>query len=144
LTNQKSKSDGLSKIISGLGSIMSGQSHGPASEESGIDLSIIGDIIGGLSSLSGGSYKSKRSMDNSIDKESSDFDFDGMLNIASMFMGQTGNAEGFMGLVPIFLDTFSGKNSRQDHSDHSWFMPPILENAHLMWDHFRLVDLPFF
>ena len=132
---------GLGQLISGLGSLMGGAQGGDGG--GGMDLSMLGNIVEGLSAMGGaGQPKQKRATDHSEDKEAQGFDFDSMINIASMFMGQQGNAEGLMGLLPLVLDTFSGsstKDGHSDHSDHSWFMPPILENAHLMWDHFRFV-----
>ncbi|XP_014230721.1 uncharacterized protein LOC106655049 [Trichogramma pretiosum] len=153
---KQGSADGLGQIISGIGSLMAatqggqsgvGQNSGPGA---GIDLSMIGNLIGGLSSLSSAASPShshqKRSMHHENAAESSEggFDFNSMINIASAFMGQTGNAEGVMGLLPLVLNTFSGntdKNGHTDHSDHSWYMPPILENIHLMWDHFRNSEL---
>lgn len=144
--------DGMGQILAGLGSMMAGQGAGGGGGGGGggIDLSLVGDIISGISSMTSGAQKTKRSTkqhqhSSGEEDESSGggFDFEGMLNIASAFMGQSGNAEGVMGLLPLVLDTFSGgggkSGDRHDHSDHSWFMPPILENAHLMWDHFRFV-----
>ena len=112
-----------------------------------IDLSMIGDLIGGLSSLNAASsnqhqHNQKRSIsEDNQESSSGGFDFESMLNVASAFMGQSGNAEGVMGLLPVILDTFasgsSNKDGKHDHSDHSWYMPPILEHIHVMWDHFR-------
>lgn len=132
--------------MSGLGSLMSNQNNqGGGGSGGGVDLSMIGDIIGGLSSLAGNNRRTRshkhREEEDDDENESSGFDFESVLNIASSFMGQSGNAEGMMGLLPLVLNTFGGsstdKHGRSDHSDHSWYMPPILENAHLMWDHFR-------
>ncbi|XP_014207126.1 uncharacterized protein LOC106638481 [Copidosoma floridanum] len=147
---QMGKGDGLGQIISGLGSLMAGvqgSGGGAGNGDSGgggLDLSVVSGIIEGLSSLSSGTAQPRRASNEvGHESESPGFDFNGMLGIASAFMGQTGNAEGAMGLLPLILDTFSGaaKNDRHDHSDHSWFMPPILENLHLMWDHFRNSEL---
>lgn len=148
LGGQKSK-DGLGQIISGLGSLMAGQNQvggDGGGGGGGIDLSLVGDLISGFSSITGGGggggHQKRSHGSQEQPQQSSGFDFDSLLNIASAFMGQSGNAEGVMGLLPLVLDTFSGGHSKgghDDHSDHSWFMPPILENAHLMWDHFRLV-----
>ncbi|XP_058797901.1 uncharacterized protein LOC131668073 [Phymastichus coffea] len=142
----KQKNDGLGQIISGLGSLMGNQNQGGGDGGGGVDLSMIGDLIGGLSSLAGNNRRTRSPHQHEGEEnESSGFDFDSMLNIASAFMGQSGNAEGIMGLLPLVLDTFAGsstdKHGKSDHSDHSWFMPPILENIHLMWDHFRSSEL---
>lgn len=144
--------EGMGQILAGLGSMMAGQAGGGGAGGGGggIDLSLVGDIIGGISSMAAGAQKTKRSANSKhphsgeeSESTGGGFDFEGMLNVASAFMGQSGNAEGIMGLLPMVLDTFSGgggkPGEKHDHSDHSWFMPPILENAHLMWDHFRFV-----
>lgn len=76
------------------------------------------------------------------------FDFETMVNLASMFIGDNGNAEGLIGFLPMLMQNFAGGNNdntedyngikkTHDHSGHSWFLPPIIENIHIMWEHFR-------
>lgn len=133
--------------MSGIGSLMGGV-KGVGGGDSGGDIdymSMIGGVIQGISSATGS--KSKRSVsDNLVDDDESSgggFDFENMLNIASMFMGQKGNAEGAFGLLPVVMNIFSGVGSKlnsdgtHDHSDHSWYLPPVIEKIHVIWDHFR-------
>ncbi|KAJ8686757.1 hypothetical protein QAD02_022551 [Eretmocerus hayati] len=148
----------LQNLIMGLGSLMAGQGGGGGKDGGGgggLDLSVVGSIISGLSSLNSAASNthSKRSIDDghghgheSSAPASQGFDFDSLLGVASSFLSQSGNAEGVMGLLPLVLDTFSGGGAAKtgnphDHSDHAWFMPPVLEKLHLMWDHFRNSEL---
>lgn len=132
LSGGKSKGDGVGQILSGLGSLLSGNREG-----NGVDL---GSVLEAVSSSFGQNQPNKKDAGH----EESGMNFDSMMNLASLFMGQGNNAEGLMGLLPMILDSVSsGDNShhndkkKHDHSDHSWWVPPILENMHVMWDHFR-------
>ena len=148
LTGGKTEGGGVGQILSGLGSLMGGPSAGQGGQAGqggdGIDLSMLGSIVEMVSSASGGgNKKSKRDTDGET-SEGGSFDFESMMNVASMFMSQGGNAEGLMGFLPMFLDNLGGASSnsvghdkKQDHSAHSWYMPPVLENLHVMWEHFR-------
>lgn len=136
----RAKSDGVNQIINGLGSLLSGNQNGG----NGIDLSMISNVIESFSASSGSSEKDHHShKEKQKSDENNGIDFENVLNIASMFLGQNGNSEGIMGLIPMFLENFANGGSdvsggkKHDHSDHSWYMPPVLENLHLMWDHFR-------
>lgn len=135
LTGGKAKNNGVGEILSGLGTLLSGSRGGQ-----GVDL---GSVIQAVSSTFG-----QKQPNNEVNNEESGMNFESMLNLASMFVGQGNNAEGLMGLLPMILDTVSsGDHSndhhkkKHDHSDHSWWVPPILENFHVMWDHFSNSEL---
>ena len=132
LTGGKSKGDdGVGQILSGLGSLISGNREGQ-----GIDL---GSVLEAMSSTLG-----QKQSGNEANHIENGMNFESMLNMASLFLGQNGNAEGLMGFLPMILDSVSNVDNshdnnkkEHDHTDHSWWVPPILENFHVMWDHFR-------
>lgn len=76
-------------------------------------------------------------------KEEQSFSFESVIDIGKMLLGQQENREILLGLLPMIMDAFNnggestGFLKKHDHSGHSWFLPPILENLHVMWDHFR-------
>ncbi|XP_023289404.1 uncharacterized protein LOC105701497 [Orussus abietinus] len=132
LTGGKANGDGIGDIISGLGSLVTGANSG----------STLGSIFESLTE-SGNNKRAKRDHG---DESSGGIDFDTMINLASMFMGQKNAAQGLMGLMPMILQNMGGdfessSNDKHDHSGHSWFMPPVLESIHVMWDHFSNSEL---
>nr|XP_050864758.1 uncharacterized protein LOC127070612 isoform X2 [Vespula vulgaris] len=80
-------------------------------------------------------------------KEEQSFSFESMIDIGKMLLGQQENREILLGLLPMIMDAFNnggestGFLKKHDHSGHSWFLPPILENLHVMWDHFSHSEL---
>ncbi|XP_074106504.1 uncharacterized protein LOC141532178 isoform X1 [Cotesia typhae] len=142
---------GFGQILTGLGNLMAGSSGNQNSKnQGGFDLSMLGPVLQMVASSAGISNNNQQAKKMGSDNEEGNgFDFEGMLNMASMFMGsrENGNAEGIMGLLPMILENLnSGESSndhqkKYDHSAHSWYMPPILENAHILWDHFRNSEL---
>ncbi|XP_015127038.1 uncharacterized protein LOC107048401 [Diachasma alloeum] len=134
---------GLGQVLSGLGNLMASASGGQnkPNDQGGMDLSMLGPLLQMVATASGGSQKADHEAEQK--SRSSGFDFESMLNVASMFMGSNNNNNdvgGLMGLLPMILDNINGGGSQSgrshDHSGHSWYMPPILENIHVMWDHF--------
>ena len=133
----RAKTDGVNQILSSIGSLLNGNQNGGQ----GLDLSMISSVIESFTSSSSPptSEKEKRN----THEENNSIDFENVMNIASMFLTPNGNnAEGIMGMLPMLLENFMQGGSgtpgkKHDHSGHSWYMPPILENLHLMWDHFR-------
>lgn len=133
LGNEKSKTDAVGEILSGIGHLLSG-----SKQDGGVDLSSI------LQTVS--SSMSDKEDSNEIHKDEPSMNFESILNVANMFISQGSNADGLMGIFPMVLDSLSSDNSydgkkRHDHSDHSWWLPPILENVHVMWEHFSNSEL---
>lgn len=126
-------------ILSGIGSMLAGGGGGQLVENP-----LIGKMLEGLlKNMDGGPTTKQRS-----NEESGGFDFETMLNMASMFSGENTNAEGVMGMLPMLMQNFGGSSGEtvtgvkhHDHSGHSWFLPPILENLHVMWEHFSNSEL---
>lgn len=144
----KTQAAGVGQILSGLGNLIGGaggqRGQGGQREGGGLDLSMLGSIVDMVSSSTGGGgQRAKKDSDEEHSGGGGGLDFESMLNIAGMFMGSGGNADGMMGLLPMLFDTFGGGSSdgargrKHDHSSHSWYMPPVLENIHVMWEHFR-------
>ncbi|XP_015585363.1 uncharacterized protein LOC107263061 [Cephus cinctus] len=122
LSGGKGNSDGVSQILSGIGNLISASTNSQ-----------------------GGEQKSKRE---ARSDDGGGFDLESMLNMANMFLGQNANSEGLMGLLPMVLENIGSSGSsndvgskKQDHSNHSWFLPPFLENLHVMWEHFSNSEL---
>jgi len=127
---KRSTTDGIGQIISGLSNLISGGQN-----NQGFDISMVGSI---LSALNAG----KRSVRDTEHKEESGIDWGSIVSMGSMFLQQNANSDMTLGLVPMLLDALGhGMNDvdagNKDHSGHSWFLPPILENVHIMWEHFR-------
>lgn len=140
LFEKKSTADDVSQILSGIGSLMSGGQN-----NQGIDMSMVGTFLSALSSVSGGdggggNGGKKRSTRNTEHDEEQGIDWSNVINMGSMFLQQ--NNDMVMGLVPMVLEalghgTDDDDAGGRDHSGHSWFLPPVLENIHVMWEHFR-------
>ncbi|XP_018397690.1 PREDICTED: uncharacterized protein LOC108775739 [Cyphomyrmex costatus] len=128
--------DGISQIISGISSLMSGGQN-----NQGLDLSTLGSF---LNLLSAGS--NKRSARDTKHKGESGIDWGNIISMGSMFLQQNANNDVTLGLLPMLLDSLGhgmkdNDTGNKDHSGHSWFLPPILENVHVMWDHFSNSEL---
>lgn len=135
MMEKKSTPDGLSQIISGISSLMSGGQN-----NQGFDM--IGTI---LSAMTASDNVGRKSRDIEHDEGNDGIDWGNIINMGSMFLQQRANNDMLMGLVPIVLETLGHGNNdghvkNNDHSAHSWFLPPILENIHVMWEHFRYCD----
>lgn len=133
MLDKRSTTDGVAQIISGLGSLMGGQNQG---------FDMIGSVLGALTNDNAG----KRSARDTGYDEETDIDWGNIINMGSMFLQQKANNDMLMGLVPVVLEALGhGDNDRHtksnDHSAHSWFLPPVLENIHVMWEHFSNSEL---
>lgn len=122
-------------ILSGIGSLLAG-----AGGQNGAN-PLISSMLDGLLQKLGENPETKQ---NAREQNSGGIDFETMLNMASLFTGDNNNAEGLMGFLPMLMQNFAGGSGEEisgtkkhDHSGHSWFLPPILENIHIMWEHFR-------
>lgn len=133
----KSNLDGIGQIVSGIGSLFAGNEN-----HQGIDLSLIGSVLDGM--MNSNKNTKRVSRDAESKPKPPGIDLDGILGT---FMGQNGNSDVLMGLLPMLLQGFgnnevhSEPGKMHDHSGHSWYMPPILENLHVMWDHFSNSEL---
>ncbi|XP_071556267.1 uncharacterized protein [Temnothorax nylanderi] len=131
---KRSAADDVGQLISGLSSLMSGGQN-----NQGFDLSMVSSILSALNT-------GKRSTRDTEHKEDSGIDWASIVNMGSMFFQQSANSDMAMGLVPMLLDALGhGMNDNdagnKDHSGHSWFLPPVLENIHVMWEHFSNSEL---
>ncbi|XP_046610947.1 uncharacterized protein LOC124300677 isoform X1 [Neodiprion virginianus] len=134
--------NGAGQILSGIGSLLAG-----AGGQGGGN-PLVNSVLESFMQSGKGASRSRRESES---EGNGGFDFETMVNIASMFMGDNpgANAEGIMGFLPMLLQNFGGDGSaggssgvkKHDHSGHSWFLPPILENAHIMWEHFSNSEL---
>ncbi|ETN60078.1 hypothetical protein AND_008311 [Anopheles darlingi] len=73
---------------------------------------------------------------------------DTMLSMASTRSGGAGGgADALLNLLPLAVQafqSFSGpemERAQERHKDHSWVLPPFLENLHVMWDQFTQSEL---
>lgn len=107
-----------------------------------------GSLINTFSSMGESLDKKRHTRDTDDTKEEQSFNFENMIGIGKMLLGQQGNGEALLGFLPMIMDSFNnggestGSSRKHDHSGHSWFLPPILENLHVMWDHFRYLYRP--
>lgn len=107
-----------------------------------------GSLVETLTSM--GESPNKRTARDVGNSKEDNFGFENMINLGSMLLGQRSNSEALFGFLPMIFDSLNnGGNSldssippkKHDHSGHSWFLPPILENLHIMWDHFSNSEL---
>ncbi|XP_045455535.1 uncharacterized protein LOC123665249 [Melitaea cinxia] len=116
-------------VLSGLGSLLGGQ-------DGKIDPSLVGTVVSMFAQqMASNNQQNQRQKRES---ESNDLNVESILNMASGFLGNK-NAAGILPLVMNTLSAFSDEqaNKRSDsHKDHSSFLPPFLEKAHLYWDLF--------
>lgn len=142
----------MGQLLATMGNLMgavTGSKDGKSGQgNAGMALPVLGSLLEMATMAKGASAKerTKRGADEADYSNSggAGFDFENLMSVASVLMGQGGTSQGLMGLLPMFLETMSGGETNEigtekkhDHSSHSWFMPPILENIHVMWDHFR-------
>ncbi|XP_034952300.1 uncharacterized protein [Chelonus insularis] len=150
-SNAEKKSSGaagLGQILNGIGQILSSSSGGGGGQESknqGMDLSMLGPLLQMVTPPPSRNSQQERSA-NDVESNSPGIDFESVINVASMFMGanSNNNFEGIMGFLPMIFENFNsgtGGNKKHDHSDHSWYMPPVLENLHVVSEHFRNSEL---
>ncbi|XP_031847415.1 uncharacterized protein LOC116433452 isoform X2 [Nomia melanderi] len=151
----KSNLDGIGQIISGIGTLFATNEN-----RQGIDYSVIGSVLESMVSTDTkeeNHQRATREVDDGSQrvreaekKQESSLDFDSLLSLGSTLFGQSGekNADFVMGLLPMLLQNFASGNdvdgqpkNPHDHSSHSWYMPPILENLHVIWEHFSNSEL---
>lgn len=136
---------------SGLGSIVSGL----AAAKGSVDPQMIGQIVGMFAS---GAAADKSSSGND---DGPGVDWSSMIDLASGFMSSTAGAgglqgssiEGFMNVLPVLVNAFSGGHKHSDdpevedfeeherHARASTFLPPFLSSAYVYWEHFKNSEL---
>lgn len=119
--------------MSGISSLMSGGQN-----NQGFDMSMVGSILSAVATTS----DHGRSIKEADHKDEPGIDWDNIVRMGSMFFQQNVNNDVVMGIVPMLLEALGHSTSdddagSKDHSGHSWFLPPVLENIHVMWEHFR-------
>lgn len=137
--DRRSSADGVSQIISGISNLITGDQN----NNQGFDISMMGSILSALSTSDNVGKRSARDIEH---KDDQGVDWGNVIKMSSVFLQQTANNDMVMGLVPMLLDalghdTNDNDAGNKDHSGHSWFLPPILENIHIMWDHFSNSEL---
>ncbi|XP_032680005.1 uncharacterized protein LOC116848234 [Odontomachus brunneus] len=144
LLEKRTSTDSVNQIISGLGSFMAGGQN-----NQGFDMSMVGSILNVLSTMNNdGQASHAKRLANDVEdrKQEHGIDWASVINMGSALFQQSANTDMVMGLVPMVLEalghgTDDHEGGSKDHSGHSWFLPPILENIHVMWDHFSNSEL---
>ncbi|EFN89546.1 hypothetical protein EAI_00724 [Harpegnathos saltator] len=141
LFEKTSSEDGFSKIISGLNSFMSDDRP-----NQGFDMSIVGSVLNLLSMANNGGHTNYGKQSVNGAQEENAIDWGNVISKSLAFFQQNVNNDIVMGLVPMVLESLGHTTNDNDaghidHSGHSWFLPPILENIHVMWDHFSNSEL---
>ncbi|XP_054006528.1 uncharacterized protein LOC128891214 [Hylaeus anthracinus] len=136
----KSNMDGVGQILSGIGTLFAGNGN-----RQGFDYSVIGSVLDGMMNTNQNTKRAAKEVDT---EQEPSLDLGGLLNLGSMLFGQNRNPDVVMGILPMLMQNFAGSNEVDgdsekvhDHSGHSWYMPPILENIHVMWEHFSNSEL---
>lgn len=118
--------DATAKVLQGLGSILSQKQDG----KGGLDPAMLGSVLSMLNTAGGA-------------KTASDGpDMGNLLSLAGGFLSQQGNAEGLMEYIPTIMETvgtfmgLDGETPIGSHSDHDWFLPPVLEKLHILFEQF--------
>ena len=138
---EKSSLDGVGQIISGIGTLFADNEN-----RQGIDYSVLGSV---LDSVMNSNKNTKRTARDVEQKQEPGIDLEGLLNMGSMLFNQNGNSDFVLGLLPMLFQNIDGGGNEvdgepgklHDHSGHSWYMPPVLEHLHVMWDHFSNSEL---
>lgn len=146
LFEKKSSLDSVNQIISGLGNLMSA---GQNNAGGGLDLSMVGSVLSLLDTMNNAGQTKENNVKEHKElkkdkrhQEQYGLDWDNIISMGSAFFQQSSKNDMVMGLVPMMLEALGHASNdddagNRDHSGHSWFLPPILENIHVMWDHFR-------
>ncbi|KAG7189942.1 hypothetical protein KM043_006103 [Ampulex compressa] len=138
MSGRNAKVDGVGQIVSGIRSLFSGDQN-----PGGADFSMLGTFLESLVNDKADKRAPKVAQQNQRSEGAADLE--GILNMGNMFLGQKGSSNLLMGLLPMILENLGAGGSEEesnaidkghDHSGHSWYMPPILEHMHVMWEHF--------
>lgn len=151
---------GAAQILTGISQLINANNGNTGGGGAGFDPSIIGNVIemftsGGENSDDDDDQPQAKRRKRSSAMQDSGIGIDTILNIASVFMGNTNNVdshsdktnEGLMSLLPMAIqaiNSFSGPDGERvqaKHKDHQWVLPPFLERIHIVWDHFSNSEL---
>lgn len=124
-----------------------GDEQGKGTNPGGLDLSMLMPALQMVASAPSANNQRVKNGLKEDETNSPSFDMNSIINIANMFMGPgngNNNLEGIMKFLPMFMENMNtgentlGNNAKEhDHSAHSWYMPPVIENLHIIWEHFR-------
>lgn len=137
------------QILQGIGSLLTQTDNAGGGRGGGIDPSIIGTVIS-MMGQAGMDQNESNEIDDDGDRPNKAVDLQGLLSVAGAFMNnkdKKGSGIDLMSLLPMLLNTvnsFVGPEAQQrtsDHSDHAWFLPPLVEKFHVMFDHFIHSDV---
>ncbi|CAB3257659.1 unnamed protein product [Arctia plantaginis] len=120
--------DNAAGILSGIGSLLGGK-------DGKIDPAVIGSMVSMFAQQMTTTEKPKRQK---REEKEGDFDLEGMLNLASGLLGNKNNGGGLSSYLPLIMNSLNAEAEKRadEHKDHSSFLPPFLEKAHLYWDIF--------
>lgn len=154
LLNSRNSNSGVSDIVSGIGSLLSGN------KQSSINPELIGHMVDMFATMGSGNNEDNNIDDNNNSKEPSsgenNVQWESMLNLVTGLVSQKKQdnpLEGFMNILPILMQTISGGHvHREDpeledveehrkHQQASTFLPPFLANLYIYWDHFKDSEL---
>ncbi|XP_062122644.1 uncharacterized protein LOC133836271 [Drosophila sulfurigaster albostrigata] len=136
----------------------------------GFDPAIIGNVLEMFTQSDDEDAGTQQKRSNSAGGGSeSGIGLDTILQVASAFMNTQGGAgtekkaahhdqkrslpeepeqeNGFMSLLPLIMQAVSsfagpeGQSTQERHKSHAWVLPPFLEHAHVLWDHFSNSEL---
>lgn len=117
--------DATAKVLQGLGSVLNQNADG----KGGLDPAMLGSVLSMLNA--GGTAKNSNAPDVS-----------NLLSLAGQFLAGQGNADGLMDYLPTIMNTvgtfmgLDGETPVGSHSDHDWFLPPVLEKMHILFEQF--------
>lgn len=146
-TDDKSFSGVLGQAISGLGNLLVSESinqQGKNDGQSSIDLTMFAPFMQLLASSSMAASNHMKKMPSDQKSNTPAIDFESFMSMANMFIGfKTDKIESIMDLLPILLQRMNSgglfKEKLEDHaySSGSWYLPPVIENLYIVWEHLR-------
>lgn len=112
----------------GIGSLLGGK-------DGKIDPNVIGSMVSMFAQQMTTTEKPKRQK---REESEGDFDLEGMLSLATGLLGNKNSAGGWSSYLPLIMNSLNVEAEKRadEHKDHSSFLPPFLEKAHLYWDVF--------
>lgn len=117
--------EATSQVLQGLGSILTQNADG----KGGLDPAMLGNVLSMFNTAGGG-------------KSANGPDVSGLLSLAGQFFSRQGNTDGLMDYLPTIMETvgtfmgLDGETPVGSHSDHNWFLPPVLEKMHILFEQF--------
>lgn len=118
-------------VLSGLAGLLGGQ-------EGKMNPALIGSMISMFAQQMGSNTQQRQKR---ASKES-ELNLESIMGLASGLLGNQGSGSSAGDYLPLIMSAISSFSSSEaekradDHKDHSSFLPPYLEKAHLYWDLF--------